>query len=782
MDDDADAVDVWCEGHQVLDSTPWQPDDPVVRFAAAFERRLYGKEAVQHHESFDFERLHRLSVEHDADFYRTFIDFAGIRLYDDTGAPVTDTNVPITNREATLQLETACRGTRIGTGASQNDNESSSPVHSHTRTTVGTMPITGLRWLPNIRVNYAENILRNPQASIVFRSEPGSGIPRRELSYRQLYAWVARVAEALEQQLHLSCGEHVVGFLPNIPETIIAMLAVTSLGGIWASCSPDFGEDAAVDRFGQLQPRLLITADAVVFKGKRHDCLKKAQKIASRLGTEKRNENNEENAVTGIPVWIVPYGCPRDALVEHLDAPNWQCFPSASPEPAVDEALPAIPFRRIRFDRDPVVTMFSSGTTGRPKCMAQGAGILLTQEKEQLLHYAMGPEHTLFFYTTCGWMMWNWSVAALARGCRLILYDGAAVWSSLEHPASVEAGAPENTQSTPRDTDPSLSTGYAPQDALWRIVAEEQVTHFGCGAKFLQIQEQLGVHPARWSLGRLQAVLVTGSPSTVANFRYVWARVGRHVRYWSMSGGTDINGCFALGLQRRAVYAGELQSCALGLGVQVFDAHGHPVENQDGELVCTNACPSMPLFFWNDTTDASMYRSAYFRTFGETVWHHGDYARVVVREPGHERSLIIRGRSDATLKPGGVRLGSADFYTVLERMPEVSDSLVAGQRWHDDVRIILFVKLAHEAPLGPLEDSELRSRIVNRLRQSLSPRHVPHTVIVVPGIPYTRNMKKMEVAVKRILDDEPLDNTHACMDPELLETYRELKRKYLARG
>ncbi|KAK4529299.1 hypothetical protein CCYA_CCYA01G0156 [Cyanidiococcus yangmingshanensis] len=742
----------WYEGKRVHEATPWQPNDPLVQFADAFRRLISKEDAKPGDGAPDFEELHRLSVRYNADFYRCFIAFAGIQLYNEEGARLEKINCAMTNQEAAVWRGEA--------------------------STIGSMPITGLTWLPSVRVNYAENILRHPQAGIIFRAEPGSGIPRRYIPHRLLYTWVARVCDALQRQLNLRVGEHVVGYLPNIPEAIVAMLAVTSLGGIWASCSPDFGEEAVLDRFGQLKPRLLITADAVVYKGKRHDCLEKARVIATRLGAQEQCESKQDDKSGVVPVWVVPFVQTATDLQERLDRAQLGCFPEAPSMPSETTALPRIPFRYVRFDRDPVVTMFSSGTTGKPKCMAQGAGILLTQEKEQLLHYAMRPEHVLFFYTTCGWMMWNWSVAALARGCRLVLYDGAAVWPATETTSNtVRAPLPAvETQTAAADTGMPHSTS---PDVLWRIVAEEGVTHFGCGAKFLQIQEQVGVRPALLPLHRLEAVLVTGSPSTVANFRYVWEHVGRQVQYWSMSGGTDINGCFALGLHGRAIYAGELQACALGLDVQVFDTHGRAVENQDGELVCTNACPSMPLFFWHDTPDATMYRAAYFTTFGSSVWHHGDYARMVVREPGHQRSLIIRGRSDATLKPGGVRLGSADLYAVLEQLPFIDDALVVGQRWQDDMRIILFVKLRQDEPIGPLADKALYRQIVERLRQSLSPRHVPQEIIVVPGIPYTLNMKKMEVAVKRILDDLPLDNTHVCADPALLDLYRELKRKYL---
>jgi acetoacetyl-CoA synthetase len=741
------AADPWYEGKRVLEGVPWKPDSPLVQFSNAFCRTVDSLDAKADDGTLDFEKLHQLSIKYNADFYRCFIAFAGIRLYNEDGSILTDTNFAVTNREAAARR-----------------NES---------TTVGSMPITGLTWLPNIRVNYAENILRNPQASIIFRAEPGSGIPRRHIPHRLLYAWVARVSDVLRTRLDLGPGEHVVGYLPNIPEAIVAMLAVTSLGGIWASCSPDFGEDAVLDRFGQLQPRLLITADAVVFKGKRYDCLGKARAIASRLKAPEPDHQTE-----GIPVWVVPLVETASALRERLDTAHMECFPEAPWMPLETDTLPQIPFRTIRFDRDPVVTMFSSGTTGKPKCLAQGAGILLTQEKEQLLHYAMQPGHVLCFYTTCGWMMWNWSVAALARGCCLVLYDGAAVWPSTETTSTTEHGSSSGMETKSVVTTDTKRDSSSP-DLLWRIITEEGVTHFGCGAKFLQIQEQLGVRPAVWPLRQLKAVLVTGSPSTVANFRYVWEHVGRHVQYWSMSGGTDINGCFALGLEGRAIHAGELQSRALGLDVQVFDPQGRALENQDGELVCTNACPSMPLFFWHDTPDAAMYRAAYFTTFGPEVWHHGDFARLVVREPGHQRSVIIRGRSDATLKPGGVRLGSADFYSVLEQIPSIVDALVVGQRWQDDMRIILFVKLDQETPIGPLKDQKLYRQIVERLRNSLSPRHIPQEIMVVPGIPYTLNMKKMEVAVKRILDDLPLDNSHVCAEPALLDLYRELKRMYL---
>ncbi|KAK4534641.1 hypothetical protein CDCA_CDCA02G0666 [Cyanidium caldarium] len=714
------------EGTVIWEPSPLPDSHPLLQFTRRFGEATGDAELANATQPLPYERLHRQSVRCMESCYRTLIEVSGMRVRPPPHTPTG--SFPVTNREVD--------------GAER----------------VGNMPITGLRWLPGCTVNVAENLLRHPGASLVSLAEPASGIPRRVLPYPQLRRAVRQVAEMLRDVYSVRPGDHVAGYLPNTAETVVAFLATATLGAVWASCSPEFGVQAALDRFRPLRPRALIAADVYVFKARRFDYLDKAFAVAAALDDEK-----------AVPLLVVPHGQSAAELEPQLHGRPARCFPAlydaAADSETTDDTTQQPPFHYIRFDRDPVVTMFSSGTTGRPKCMAQGAGILLTQEKEHLLHCNLNADSVLFFYTTCSWMMWNWSVAALARGCRLVLYDGAPMLSG--------DGSGGDRALPPDDGLPGTA------DILWHIVRRERVTHFGCGAKYLQMQEQLRVRPP--PLPHLQTVLVTGSPSTAANFLYVHRAAGAHVQYCSISGGTDINGCFALGIPCRAVRVGELQAPGLAMDVQVLDERGQPVCNADGELVCRNAVPSMPLFFWHDDAHMSRYRASYFARFGECVWQHGDFARLVVR-PGaagedEERSLVIRGRSDATLNPGGVRIGSAEIYAALEAVPEVEDALAVSQAWHDDVRVVLFIKLAGSTPSTGECDAALQQRLREQIRRQVSPRHVPQRILAVPAIPYTPNMKKMEVAVKRILDGEPVPNSDACADPTVLEWYREVARR-----
>jgi acetoacetyl-CoA synthetase len=568
----------------------------------------------------------------------------------------------------------------------------------------------GARWFRGARLNFAENLLRrsDDHPALVFRGETGK---RSALSYREINDLVSRLAQALRTR-GIRLGDRVAGYLPNLPETVAAMLAATSLGAVWSSCSPDFGVDGVVDRFGQIAPRLLFVADGYRYNGKPIDSLARLTQALPRLGSIET-------------VVVIPFqsersdlsGLPKAVLLEEFIGPF-------APAP--------IEFEQLPFDH-PVYILYSSGTTGPPKCIVHGAGGTLLQHlKELVLHTDLKPDDTLFFFTTCGWMMWNWLVSGLAAGATVLLYDG-----SPFHPR------------------PGM---------LFDIAVEEGVSIFGAGAKYYAALEKAGVKPARTHhLDRLKALLSTGSPLAPESFDYIYRDVKDDVLLASISGGTDIISCFALGNPCLPVYRGELQCRGLGMRVEVFDDEGRPVRGEKGELVCAAPFPSMPVGFWNDP-DGRKYRAAYFERF-PGVWTHGDYAELT----GHD-GLIIHGRSDAVLNPGGVRIGTAEIYRPVETLPEVLECLAVGQEWQGDVRIILFVKLREGAPL----DEELGQRIKTVIRMNASPRHVPAKVIQVPDIPRTLSGKIVELAVRNVIHGRPVKNLDALANPEALEHFKDL--------
>jgi acetoacetyl-CoA synthetase len=576
-------------------------------------------------------------------------------------------------------------------------------------------PKLGPRWFPGARLNFAENLLRyaDDHPAIVFWNERGQ---QRTLSYAGLGQEVARVAAALREH-GIVPGDRVAGFLPNLPEAVIAMLATTSLGAIWSSCSPDFGANGVIDRFGQIHPRVLFCADGYRYAGKEIDSLARVREVRQRIPEIER-------------VIVVPYLRERPALGGITDAALWDDW--------VGGRLPAAPLPRLepleRFDFDhPIYILYSSGTTGLPKCMVHGAGGTLLQHlKELVLHTDLRREDRIFYFTTCGWMMWNWLVSGLAVGATVVLYDGA----------------------------PLFRPGI-----LWDMVEQERVTVFGTSAKYLAMAEKEGLEPGRThDLASLRAILSTGSPLAGHSYDYVYRRIKPDLHLASISGGTDIVSCFALGNPIGPVWRGELQTPGLGMSVQVFDAEGGPVHGIEGELVCTRPFPSMPVRFWDDP-EGSRYHAAYFESY-PGVWRHGDWARMT--EHG---GLVILGRSDATLNPGGVRIGTAEIYRQVEQLPEVVESLVVGQEWEGDVRVVLFVRLREGLTLDPA----LAGRIRQRLREYASPHHVPRKVLQIADIPRTLSGKITELAVREVIHGRPVVNLDAMANPQALDLFRGLE-------
>ncbi len=576
-------------------------------------------------------------------------------------------------------------------------------------------PRLGPRWFTGARLNFAENLLRfrDDATAVVFWDELGQ---QRVLTYAQLYQEVAMLADALTRA-GVRPGDRVAGFLPNIPETVIAMLAATSIGAIWSSCSPDFGVSGVLDRFGQIRPKVLFCASSYRYSGKEIDCLARVRDIVDRIA-------DIEHVV------VVPY---RSAgRIETISgARHWADFVAAS------SGATNIAFRRDAFDY-PVYIMYSSGTTGLPKCMVHGAGGTLLQHlKEHVLHCDLRREDRLFYFTTCGWMMWNWLVSGLAIGCTIVLYDGA----------------------------PLLRR----RPILWDMAAAERITVFGTSAKYLSLLEKEELHPREThDLSALTSILSTGSPLAPQSFDYVYAHVKKDVRLSSISGGTDIISCFALGNPITPVWRGELQSRGLGMDVHVFDEAGQPTRRRAGELVCTSPFPSMPVGFWNDP-DGAKYRAAYFDSY-PNVWRHGDWAELTSHD-----GLVIYGRSDATLNPAGVRIGTAEIYRQVEQLPEIVESIVVGQdvttEFGQDVRIVLFVRLRD----GMVLDEALRERIRSQIRANASPHHVPKKIIQVQDIPRTISGKITELAVRDMIHGRPVKNMDALANPQALDLYRDLK-------
>lgn len=569
----------------------------------------------------------------------------------------------------------------------------------------------GAKWFEGARLNFAENLLRyrDGQTALIFKGEDQAAT---RMTYEELYDEVARLAASL-REAGIRKGDRVVGFMPNMPQSIIAMLAATSIGGVWSSCSPDFGIKGVLDRFGQIRPKVIFTANGYSFKGKRLDSLERISDILKELPSIEK-------------VIVVPYTESDPDISKVPKAVHYRDFISSK------KGL-EIKFEQLPFDH-PLYIMYSSGTTGLPKCMVQCAGgILIHQLKEMILHTDLRRSDTIFYFTTCGWMMWNWLTSALGVGATLVLFDG--------NPFHPEPGA------------------------LWKMAQDEKISVFGTSAGYITALQNAGVKPGKtYDLENLRTILSTGSPLSMENFEYVYSDIKSDVQLASISGGTDLNGCFALGNPMGPVYSGELQCRGLAMKVEAFDENGKPVINRQGELVCTAPFPSMPIYFWDDP-DGKKYHSAYFDVY-PNVWRHGDF--IEINDRG---GVTIYGRSDATLNPGGVRIGTAEIYRQMEQLDEIEDSVVVGQDWKNDVRVILFVKMA---PGYELTD-EVKKKIVNTIRVNASPRHVPAKILSVPDVPYTLNMKKVELAVKKVIQGKPVLNKDALRNPEALDFYAGFK-------
>ena len=565
----------------------------------------------------------------------------------------------------------------------------------------------GARWFPDARLNFAENLLRRRDAgdAMVFWGEDKV---ERRISHAQLHDTVSRLAQALRAS-GVRAGDRVVGYLPNLPETIMAMLASASIGAIWSSCSPDFGVQGVLDRFGQIEPKVLFAADGYWYNGKALDALAKVAEIAERLPALAR-------------VVVVPYLSDKPDLSALRGAVRLDEF-------LAPVAAGAIEFAQLAFDH-PLYIMYSSGTTGVPKCIVHGAGGTLLQHlKEHQLHSDLRPGDRLFYFTTCGWMMWNWLASGLASGATLLLYDGS----------------------------PFIRRGAI----LFDFAAAEGMTHFGTSAKFIDAICKIKLKPRNThDLVRLRVILSTGSPLAPESFDYVYRDIKSDVCLSSISGGTDIISCFVLGNPVLPVYRGEIQCRGLGMKVEVFDESGRPVLGKKGELVCTRPFPSMPIGFWNDA-DGRKYHYTYFAKFPK-VWCHGDYVELTAHG-----GMIIYGRSDAVLNPGGVRIGTAEIYRQVEQLNEVLEALVIGQEWNKDVRVVLFVKLREGLAL----DKALIEKIKNQIRVNTTPRHVPDKVLQVEDIPRTKSGKIVELAVRRVVHGEAVQNADALANPEALAQY-----------
>ncbi len=567
------------------------------------------------------------------------------------------------------------------------------------------------KFFPDARLNFAENLLRRRDEAVALTFY-GEDKVYQKLTFQELYLETAKLVHIFKEW-GIEPGDRIAGYLPNMPQTIIAMLATASIGAVWSSCSPDFGAQGVVDRFSQITPRVFLMADGYFYSGKTYPCLDRLSAIRSAIPSLEK-------------VIIVPYiTLENDLSTKNLKEPFdlWDDLLKQSTAQSID-------FAQMPFNH-PLFILFSSGTTGIPKCIVHGAGGTLLQHlKEHQLHCDIKPNDQVFYYTTCGWMMWNWLVSALASEASLVLYDG--------------------------------SPTYPHPEILFDIANKESVTLFGTSAKYIDTLAKLEAKPIKtYPLHPLRMITSTGSPLAPESFHYVYRAIKKDVCLASISGGTDIISCFMLGNPIAPVRRGELQTRGLGLAVAVFDEEGKPVTSQKGELVCTQPFPSQPLGFWNDAT-GEKYHAAYFSRF-PNVWHHGDFVELTPHG-----GMVIYGRSDTVLNPGGVRIGTAEIYRQVEQIEEVLESLAVGQTWQHDERIILFVHLKDDAVLN----EALLQKIKTQIRQNTTPRHVPAKILEVTDIPRTKNGKIAEQAVRNIIHGEPVKNQEALANPEALDQFR----------
>lgn len=571
--------------------------------------------------------------------------------------------------------------------------------------------LPGAKWFVGTKLNFAENLLRyrDDRLAFIFRGETQKSAT---MTYAELYSSVARLAASL-RKIGLRPGDKVAGYMPNLIETAVAMLAATSIGAVWSSCATDIGSQAALDRLGQIEPKVLFTVDGYFYKGKSFGVLENAAEIAKAIPSLKKvvvaSYTGDKSDITNIPnaVWYAD-------------------FLAKGKEPDLEfEQLPS---------EHPVYIMFSSGTTGKPKCMVQSVGgILINHLKELILHTDVKREDKIFYITTCSWMMWNWLLSSLGVGATVVLYDG--------------------------------NPSYPAADAMWKLVQDEKISIFGLSASYINYLRSQGIKPGKdYDLSSLREISQTGSALSAEGFEWVYREIKKDLHFNSIAGGTDINGCFACGSPIQSVHAGELQGPALGMKVKAYDEKGKPIWDKEGELVCEAPSPSMPLYFWNDPS-GEKYRSAYFEYY-PNVWRHGDYI-IVHKDTG---GITFYGRSDAVLKPSGVRIGTAEIYNTLEELQEITDSLAIGQNWKNEQRIILFVKLAQGVKLT----KELKDKIAKTLREKASPRHVPAIIMEMPDAPYTMNMKKVESVVTNIIHGRPILNKAALINPEVLDYFEKI--------
>ena len=569
------------------------------------------------------------------------------------------------------------------------------------------------KFFPKAKLNYAQNLLKknNIKPAIIFKSENGY---RTELSWRNLNLNIQKISTWMKSN-GIKKGDRVAAYLPNIPETVIAYLSTSTLGAIWSSCSPDFGSAGVIDRFSQIRPKILFIGDKYFYNGKKINILNRLNEIL-----------NKVPSIDKVVIVSYPGTINKKKNNLKIDTYNWNELINLKVEKKIE-------YEMLNFD-DPLAILYSSGTTGKPKCICHGTGgVLLQHNKELQLHSDVKENDRVFYFTTCGWMMWNWLVGSLSAGATILLFDGFPM--------------------------------YKKDDLLFEFASEEKVTLFGVSAKYIDVLNNNGSIPKNnYDLSKLRTICSTGSPLSKDGFKYIYSNIKADVHLASISGGTDIVSCFVLGNLFQPVNAGEIQNKGLGMDVDIFDESGFSIKNEKGELVCKKPFPSMPVKFWNDNNDIK-YKSAYFEKY-KNIWHHGDFAKTT-----NDGGFIIFGRSDTTLNPGGVRLGTSEIYSVVEQFTEIQESIVVGQSWDNDIRIILFVVLNKSYNLT----NEIKDKIKKAIRINASPRHVPSKIIPILEIPKTKNGKLVELAVKQSIEGEEIKNLEALANPDSLEQFKNIK-------